>query len=368
MARNNNSDLLGNLREEFRNFPAGTRLPTIRDISGRYAVSQFSVQRAFEALKEEGFIQSFVGRGSFAVGRSASSDYPVAVKHARILIVSHSTPSARGNEVTSLLQGHLQTAGHKLISVSYSDVADLKDLLGRGGFDVCVLQPRRSVLPVEALALLRAKVSHMIVEGRQLELIDVDVFVRNRAKSVAVALRHLRELGHEDIGLLTERLDAAAGYAEIENLYMQSFGSSPDHPPAAIVRVGIDGDGGSIGDAIAQAVGTELLGRASAPSAFIVSGRFSSAEITRGFRGASLEIPADVSVVHLRSASDEAPDSGEFTRVGRSPQHVARGIADIVKWRLANPTEPHGLVLDDPSLVVGRTSVAFRRSGCRSRK
>ena len=360
MARNNNSDLLGNLREEFRNLPAGTRVPTIREISGRYAVSQFSVQRAFEALKEEGFIQSFVGRGSFAVGRSVSADYPVAVKHARILIVSHSTPSARGNEVTSLLQSLLQAAGHKLISVSYSDVADLKDLLGRGGFDVCVLQPRRSVLPVEALALLRAKASHMIVEGRQLELIDVDVFVRNRAKSVAVALRHLRKLGHEDIGLLTERLDAAAGYAEVENLYMQSYGSSPDHPPAVIVRVGIDEDG-SIDDAIAQAVGEELLGRDSAPSAFIVSGRFSSAEITEGFRGAGLEIPADVSVVHLRSASEEAPDSGEFTRVGRSPQHVARGIADIVKWRLANPLEPHGLVLDDPSLVVGRTSVAFRR-------
>ena len=361
MARNSiNTDLLGDLREEFRNLPAGTRLPTIREISGRYSVSQFSVQRAFEALKEEGFIQSFVGRGSFAVGRSASSDYPVAVKHARILIVSHSTPSERGNEVTSRLQSRLQAAGHKLICVSYSDVADLKDLLGRGGFDVCVLQPRRSILPVEALALLRAKASHMIVEGRQLELIDVDVFVRNRAKSVAVALRHLRKLGHEDIGLLTERLDAAAGYAEIENLFTQSYGSSPDHPPAVVVRVGINEEGRTIEDAIGQAIGTELLGRASAPSAFIVSGRFSSEEITGGFHGAGLEIPADVSVVHLRSAAEEAPDTGEFTRVGRSPQHVARGIADIVKWRLANPLEPHGLVLDDPSLVLGKTTVPFR--------
>ncbi len=362
MARmSDGSELLGNLREEFRHLPAGSRVPTIREISGRYAISQFSVQRAFEALKEEGFIQSFVGRGSFAVGRGTATNSSTLVKQARILIVSHSTPSSRGNDITTLLQSLLQSAGHKLISVSYSDVADLKDLLGRGGFDICVLQPRRSVLPVEVLALLRSKASHMIVEGRQLEQTDVDVYLRNRAKSIAIALSHLRGLGHEDIGLLTERPDAAAGYAEIENLYMQSYGSYPDRPPAPIVRVGIDRNGTSNAEYIGHALKEELNGRSAAPSAFIVSGRFGPAEISEGFRRANLEIPKDVSAVHLRSASEDDPGGGGFTRVGRSAHHVASGIADIVKWRLANPAEPAGLVLDDPRLVVGRTTTPMRR-------
>ena len=359
MVQNNGGiDLLGDLREEFRHLPAGVRVPTIREISGRYSVSQFSVQRAFERLKEEGFIQSFVGRGSFAVGSGRVSDSSLPVEQARILIVSHSTPSPRGNEITTLLQGHLQAAGHKLICVSYSDADDLKHVLGRGGFDLCILQPRRSVLPVEALALLRNKASHMIVEGRHLELMDVDVFVRNRAKSIAIALRHLQDLGHDSIGLLTERLDAAAGYAEIENLYTQLYGLSLNHA-AFIVRVGIDEGGYSTAGAIGHALARERLERTTTPSAFVVSGRFSAEEIIEGFRRAEFEIPRDASIVHLRSAPERAAGVPTFTTVGRSTRHVATGIFDIVKWRLANPADPPGLVLDDPSLVAGQTSIRF---------
>lgn len=355
---NTATNLLDDLRKEFGQLPAGARVPTIREISGRFSVSQFSVQRAFEALKDEGFIQSFVGRGSFAVGSGNVRNSSLPVKQARILIVSHSTPSSRGNEITTLLQGSLQTAGHKLICVSYSDAADLKHVLGRGGFDLCILQPRRSVLPAETLALLRAKATHMIVEGRHLELMNMDVFVRNRARSIAVALSHLRELGHEVIGLLTERPDAAAGYAEIENLYTQLYGLS-ENLPAFIVRTGINQDGGSTAEAIGHALTGERLGHTNTPSAFIVSGRFSAEEIREGFRRADLEIPKDASVVHLRNASGRLPGAATFTTVGRSAEHVVGGIFDIVKWRLANPAEPPRLVLDDPSLVAGQTSTRF---------
>ena len=359
MTRNSyGADLLGNLREEFRHLPAGTRIPTIREISGRYSVSHFSVQRAFEALKEEGFIQSFVGRGSFAVGFGGGRESKRPTKQARILIVSHSTPSPRGNEITSLLQGLLQKAGHKLICVSYTDARDLTHVLGAGGFDVCVLQPRRSVLPVEAVALLRAKATHMIVEGRHLELMDVDVLVRNRAKSIAIALRHLHELGHECIGLLTERLDAAAGYAEVENLYTQLYGLSQDRP-GFIVRVGINPDGGPAADTIGKALARARLEHATTPSAFVVSGRFAAVDITVGFRRANLEVPMHASVVHLRNAAESTPGDVTFTTVGRSAGHVAKGTFDIVEWRLANPAEPPGLVLDDPSLVKGQTSIPF---------
>ena len=127
------------------------------------------------------------------------------------------------------------------------------------------------------------------------------------------------------------------------------------------MRVGIDRNGTSNAEYIGHALIEELNGRSAAPSAFIVSGRFGPAEISEGFRRANLEIPKDVSAVHLRSASEDDPGGGGFTRVGRSAHHVASGISDIVKWRLANPAEPAGLVLDDPSLVVGRTTTPMRR-------
>ena len=348
--------LLAKLREEFRSLPAGTRIPAIREISGQLSVSQFSVHRAFEALREEGFIQSFVGRGSFAVGSGRSDDIYVVGKQARILIVAHSTPSVRGTEVTDLLQRQLQETGHNVSSVNYSDAADLKDLLGRGGFDICVLQPRRSVLPVECLALLRAKASHMIVEGRNLELTDVDVLVRNRAKSIAVALSHLRERGYRTVGLLTEQLNAAAGYAEIENLYRQLYGIWGEGAGNFVVRVDINQKSRCIDEAIGEALKRELQERNAYPTAMIVSGRFAASEIREGFQLADLAIPADIGIVHLRSAPVECPDGPELTTVGRSPERVANGIADLVRWRLENRADPPGLVLDDSILVLGNSS------------
>ena len=358
MVRNDNGPdpLLAKLREEFRILPAGTRIPAIREISGQLSVSQFSVHRAFEALREEGFIQSFVGRGSFAVGYGRSDERSVVGRQARILIVANSTPSVRGTEVAGLLQRQLQETGHNVSSVNYSDATDLKDLLGRGGFDICILQPRRSVLPVECLSLLRAKASHMIVEGRYLELTDVDVFVRNRAKSIAVALSHLRERGHRSIGLLTEQLDAAAGYAEIENLYKQLYEFWGEGASTFVVRVGINQENCSIVEAIGEALKRELQDRDAYPTAMVVSGRFAAREIREGFQLADLAIPADIGIVHLRSAQMVGPDGPEFTTVGRSPERVARGIADLVQWRLENRAHPPGLVLDDSTLNPGNSS------------
>ncbi len=360
--RSNGTDFTDTLRAEFTGLAAGTRVPTIRDVAARFSISQFSVQRAFESLKEEGLLQSFVGRGSFISGSEQSHPTDVESRGARVLIVSHSTPSSRGTDITSHLQAALLEGGHKPICVSYTDVSDLHDLLGKGGFGVCVLQPRRSILPVEVLALLKSKARHMIVEGRQLELLDVDVIVRNRAKSIALALRHLRELGHENIGLVTERLDAAAGYGEIENLYTQSFTASKDQPEPLILRVNgatIDAGGSKeIGAALTE----ELSGRTTNPSAYIVSGRFKTGDIREGFSMAGLDVPSDVSVVHLRA--HEAPNGkkARLTTVGRRADHVANEIVDMVNWRLANPNEIAGLILDDPTLLKGNSTTHFSGS------
>ncbi|SMX25249.1 substrate-binding domain-containing protein [Boseongicola aestuarii] len=357
--RPSGTNFVDTLRAEFAGLAAGTRVPTIRDVAARYSISQFSVQRAFESLKEEGLIQSFVGRGSFIAGGDQSHSTDIAGRGARVLIISHSTPSSRGTEITLLLQAALLEGGHKPICVSYADVSDLHDLLGKGGFDVCVLQPRRSILPVEALALLKSKARHMIVEGRQLEFLDVDVIVRNRAKSIALALRHLRELGHERIGLLTESLDAAAGYAEIENLYSQYFASSLDQPEPLILRVNSETVEVGGGEEIGAAMTKELAGRTSKPSAYIVSGRFKADDIRKGFSIAGLDVPGDVNIVHLRAHEALSGQGASLTTVGRRADHVASGIVDIVNWRLANPNEPAGLVLDDPSLVKGNSTCPF---------
>lgn len=357
LEKSENGQLLVALREEFKTLPAGARVPTIREVAGRYGTSQFAAQRAFETLKEEGLIQSFVGRGSFVTGVDQAGH---SVADARILVVSHVTPSRRGANITRDLHSALVEEGHKIIQVTYGDVGDLRDLLGRGGFDICVLQPRRSILPVEALALLKSKARHMIVEGRQLELMDVDVFARNRAKSIAIALRHLSELGHTHVGLLTERLDLAAGYGEIENLFIQMSVIPPDTQHGPIIQVDELERAANGAHTIEAALQDALQADIRMPTAFIVSGRFLADEISEGFTRAGFNIPRDVSIVHLRASETEA-EADFLTTVGRSAAHVSTGLVELINWRLANPTEPAGLVLDDPTLRIGRSTQAIDR-------
>ncbi|MDE0529936.1 MAG: substrate-binding domain-containing protein [Albidovulum sp.] len=351
------SALVDELRVEFATLDAGSRVPTMRDIASRFAVSVFAVQRAFEVLKEEGLIQSFVGRGSFVTGGDISkSGNPGQSRTARILIVSHSTPSLRGYKVAHSLQTELLRAGCRAIAVSYSDASELRDVLGDGRYDVCILQPRRSILPVEVLAMLKSKASHIIVEGRELERLDVDVFVRNRANSMALALNCLRELGHARIGLLTERLDAAAGYAEIENQFLQSHSSLPGNAESLIVRATADRDAGVHASEIRDALQKDLANVADLPTGFIVSGRFAPSSIREGFLAAGFKIPDTVSVVSLRAETESSSAKDKFTAVGRTTEHVVQGIVSMTNWRLANPSEPPVKVLDNPSLFPGTST------------
>ncbi|MBF0280878.1 MAG: hypothetical protein HQM13_24005 [SAR324 cluster bacterium] len=349
-----NSRILNTIREEFKKMPSGSRVPAIREVSKRFSISQFSVQRFFEVLKEEGLIQSFVGRGSYIAGTEQNTGEPaIRDKAARILIVCHSTPSWRGSEISEALHEKLLQIGHKPITVQYSEVDDLNDLLGKGGFDICILQPRRSILPVEVLAMLNSKARHLIVDGRQLELVEVDVILRNRAKSIALAFHHLRSLGHTHIGLLTEQISSAAGYAEIENLYLQNYGSTPNLPDPLVIRVDSAEESSTFFLNLKKAIREELSDRDVLPSAFIVSGRFHPSEIKGGFLTVGLKIPANVSVVQLRSEIRGIQGSEMFTSVGRKTKHVVNSMIDLIKWRLNNPSEPAGLLMDEITLFPG---------------
>ena len=44
---------------------SGDQLPSVRDLSSRLTVNPNTIQKAFRALEEQGFIYSVVGRGSF---------------------------------------------------------------------------------------------------------------------------------------------------------------------------------------------------------------------------------------------------------------------------------------------------------------
>ena len=48
----------------------GEKLPSVRTLAGTLAINPNTIQRAYEALEEEGYVRSVPGKGSFAAPNS----------------------------------------------------------------------------------------------------------------------------------------------------------------------------------------------------------------------------------------------------------------------------------------------------------
>ena len=46
----------------------GEKLPSVRQLAGQLAINPNTIQRAYEALEQEGYVYSVPGKGSFASG------------------------------------------------------------------------------------------------------------------------------------------------------------------------------------------------------------------------------------------------------------------------------------------------------------
>ena len=53
--------------------PAGDKLPSVRTLAGQLAINPNTIQRAYEALEQEGYAYSVPGKGSFAALPSSRS-------------------------------------------------------------------------------------------------------------------------------------------------------------------------------------------------------------------------------------------------------------------------------------------------------
>lgn len=52
----------------------GERLPSVRELAGQLAINPNTIQKAYEALEQEGYVYSIPGKGSFAADRSEVED------------------------------------------------------------------------------------------------------------------------------------------------------------------------------------------------------------------------------------------------------------------------------------------------------
>ena len=106
--------------------------------------------------------------------------------------------------IASSLHRELLKRGWRSAVLTYSDFAQATELVRNAPrFDASVVHPRLETMPLALLAALRARSRAVVVEGYATEGIDVDGVAVDWPAAVALGLRHLMELGHHEIGLVT---------------------------------------------------------------------------------------------------------------------------------------------------------------------
>ncbi|WP_394199304.1 substrate-binding domain-containing protein [Litoreibacter albidus] len=349
--------LIQNLRQMAANMPHGAKFPTVRQLVKELGATQYAIQSAIKALNDEGLLQSRVGDGTRVIGSDQSEQAAQGVL--RVLLLHHVEPNARGEMITAQLHDDLTERGFRVVTIAYSNDDDISTLLGAGIFDICVLQPRFSVLTVRLLDVASRCSRHLIVEGKNMDGLGVDLVASDHIKSMRLALQHLIGLGHERVGLISEDRDGGEAPIDFEQLYeFWTHTTQQGFVRSFARRAAFSYDDAPVDQLVHCMADWKRMEAVDRPTALIVWGRFTAVQVHEATEANSISIPEDLSIVRVCSTSLEALHGGVFTTVGRSTQSISNAISQIVRWRADNPSAPRRTEHTSPEVLVRKSSAS----------
>lgn len=340
--------LVARLRAQVAQLAAGAKLPPVRQLTAQLGVSQHLLQRAMEQLRAEGLVSSHVGRGTFA-----GPAVPAGSTTRRVLTLLYEHPYQRGDVMARSIHQQLAIDGHDSLTLTYSNVPHVMELLQGGArYDSCILQPRSSMIPIALLGLLKQRADHLLIEGYAAEHLDVDSVSNDPGTCVALIADHVFGLGHRRVGWITE--DTGNYFfertAQLFRLYCRGAGLSEADCP--VVRAATDPDRLGVRD-LAGELGRLKDGRGRLPvTALVIASFVDGKGILDAFAKQGLAIPDDVAVVRIGSPDLTSDHEGRITVVGRPSLRAARTVLDRVYWRWQHPGAPFGTHYDQPEIAI----------------
>ena len=349
------SDVLTEVRRLASSLPPGSRLPTVRELADRLAVSQYAIQSSFTALREEGLISTHVGRGTFVTGPQTLSTPAI---QRTVLTLLHRNDYERGDIIGQLLHQKLIQQGHRSVILTYADVEDVIPMLKDGPrYDACILQPRASLLPVEILGLLRSKSDNVLIEMRIVDLLNVDAISNDPAAVTELVLGHFTGLGHRRIAWVMEEHDDFFYELTVPlfRAYRQWNGLTDGECP--IVRLPTPAAGFGYGDLAAGLA--PLFSSRKPPTALALLTFDTASRILSAFETLGLSIPGDISVIRMGSPDLRSDHLDRITTVGRPTEQAADAVIQRLAWRWAHPNASYGTYFDKPKLVSYGSTAAL---------
>ena len=337
----------------------GDRLPTVRSLMRDFKLAQPGVQRALQALKEEGLIDAQVGRGTFFVGGSAGQGAAnmrsLLQKGRSVILLRRPSATQRARLVMDRLQAMVADGGDMTLEVGYSDADHARRVLqSLPRFDACVIQNSFEQMPVEMLAALRRKSDNVIVDGAWLVGTDVDAVGFEWGRPVERAVRLLSAGGHQQIHYITTANSFLANELGLHRYRQMREEATdgrqlraPDLLPSLPSR--------EFELAVMERLATIAREPGGERRGILVWGVESGQRLRAGLHARGIRVPEDISIVLLGRSDVEAERDGFFHLIGYSAQEQAQALYARLKSRWSEPHAPYGLTLITMQEVEGRS-------------
>jgi DNA-binding LacI/PurR family transcriptional regulator len=208
--------------------------------------------------------------------------------------------------------------------------------------------PTQSRSELQALAAR----TPLVLVGRSMRGLDVDVVRSDDASGAALAVRHLVALGHRDITYADG--GRAAGAAQRRSGYRAAM---TEAGLSARIRV----TAGGLSEADGEQAGRRLL-REGLPTAVIGFNDHCAAGLVAVCRSSGVAVPADLSVVGFDDSRIAALSTVSLTTVAQDIPALARHALERAVDRAEGTAREASQTVVAPHLVIRQTTAVPRRS------
>lgn len=256
----------------------------------------------------------------------------------------------RGVEDAAISKGYLVLMG-RTEDVG-PDNERIDKLLGEGRVDAVLLQPGDQPLPASALGDVEKMMPVQLINSVPSDA--PGAITMPDQEGARVAVRHLLDLGHSQIGLVAGLPESHTSKRRIEGFTAEMSSAGLPVDPASVTSYGYTAEDG-------ERAAADLLDRPGRPSAYVVANVNAAIGFLAQARRMAVRIPEDASVIAIHDSWTAANTWPPLSAVKMPWYELGRRAFEEAHRRIEGGG-PTTIVVDDPApLLVARESTSRTR-------
>jgi len=314
---------------EIARLSPGERLPTVREIMRRFRTAQRTVEAAIAPYIASGHLIARRGAGICVAEPLANEE----LFEADVLVLYRISASRLARSLLTELERRFKTRGQRIMLLGFSDEDHALSVLSRlGRYRVCLIQVHFEPLALSFIAGIADHANAVVVDGISAIGVGVDAIGTNWREALTVAIRHLKESGHQRIAFLTSA-HPARQIAMARREYLRFCENGGDQGWLIEIE-GLPGDY-KLTDLTAGLGDYRQVDGSFPFSALITWGVVDGHKLDHALGDLGLRCPSDLSVVMLGSIDNHSEHLGRFDVVGNSNAEKIACFENVILSRLA---------------------------------